>query len=319
MSNDKNALASLKAAFPGDAPSLRLNTVSGLRGPLATKSEVPIDSTDVFVADFVAHKPLKRAHKDVIGYYRVQAKHARHIPVSHEFIGVNQWVRLPLPATAKRWTRTTRIGVVQAADHLLRNVKEAAHKYDKRLDFAIKRVDVITPARFHGARFAAAALYLLFDSETAVEARGYVAEGGGAFGRPQALYLGPQMGETAGDSCRFVFTAMADVDHAYDFVMNVDGTHPTKMVLKAFMGPERKQQYLTNTITFHPVTSESLDETGVYTPQSMQRVAANRVVQIGDAIVAAKKPGWIEHEDDLVATRVFSKLFPAKPTWTDTP
>lgn len=131
--------------------------------------------------------PLEGA--EVLGYYEAHARHER-LGV-HAFTGTVPMVRVRLPEryVPGQTDIQTGIGIVFAGDHRLHSLELFRQHYDEHLDFQIGSVELVTPARFLGARFAAVATYIVKDAAGAV--RAFVLEAGMATGEPMVLFLSP--------------------------------------------------------------------------------------------------------------------------------
>lgn len=134
---------------------------------------------------------IESAH--VLGYYEGHARHERH--GVHAFTGTVPMVlvRLPsVPGSAEDPERrfediSTGIGIVFAGDHRLHSIEIFRAHYCEHLDFVPSSVELLTPARYLGARFAAVATYAARDEHGDV--RAWVLEAGMATGEPCVLYL----------------------------------------------------------------------------------------------------------------------------------
>lgn len=133
----------------------------------------------------------------VLGYYEAHATHERH--GVHRFVGTVPMVRVRLPSVPATVDEdgaptgvgyediSTAIGIVFAGDHRLHSLELFRAHYREHLDFVPARVELLTPARYLGARFAAVATYAARDEHGAV--RAWVLEAGMATGEPMVLFL----------------------------------------------------------------------------------------------------------------------------------
>jgi hypothetical protein len=128
-------------------------------------------------------------------YYIGHAVHRRASPITHQFHAHLPHVRVQLPDGGAPEIKTLS-GIVYAGDHLLYNVGMVRDYVEEQEllrggSFTVNRVDVITPARFAGARFGAIAIYLLYAHSTDAAPWGYILEAGMATGQPRTLYFSP--------------------------------------------------------------------------------------------------------------------------------
>lgn len=136
----------------------------------------------------VADSIIYSSDPEVRSYYEIAATHERTLGAGrHRFEARVPFVRISLPQTQKR-DINTRIGTCFAGDRLTHTVELVRQKYQALVPFVIDRVELITPARYYGARFAAVSVYLLYSPEDTVE--GYLLEAGMATGEPLVQFLG---------------------------------------------------------------------------------------------------------------------------------
>ncbi len=123
-------------------------------------------------------------------HHRVKAMPPAQQPMQSEFTVPLPMVRVTLPETldASALTIATEIGDVDLGkDHLLGSVDLIHAKYGGApyLGYRPGRVDLITPARFAGGRFAAMALYLGYRHKADRAPSFYLLEAGTATGTPR--------------------------------------------------------------------------------------------------------------------------------------
>jgi hypothetical protein len=173
--DDRAALASMvKQSFPDAVVDDHTLAAVALTAYLDETSEIRLDwdryrdALDSYVAQWGLSRsdgsevPVLRVpvgERGTLRYYRVHATHDRAVPDYDPFTGHLGMVRVALPAD-KPHTVHTAIGDVVPEDHLLASIAEVERKYGAHIDGAIDRVDLITPPRLHGARFAAISVYL---------------------------------------------------------------------------------------------------------------------------------------------------------------
>lgn len=133
---------------------------------------------------------------NVVCYYTASAVHERlAAPGKHAFVGTVPYVRVRLPEEAGI-NISTKLGIVFAGDHKLDCAGRVRNKYGFMLDYTLKRVELITPARYpthFGSRFAAVAIYALYDESDTL--RSHVLEAGMATGEAMVAFVSPNMNE----------------------------------------------------------------------------------------------------------------------------
>ena len=152
-------------------------------------------------------------HEDA-RYYVVKATHSRTDGLGqHSFTGEVPMARITLPEDHDAHViNGNALGAILDGDHFLHSKALFEHYYEDYMDFAIDHVDLITPVRFLGYRFAAVALYLVYDE---MGYRTFVFEGGMATGKPRVLYASRD-GEPLDDRrSGYRPTPMSSIDHIY--------------------------------------------------------------------------------------------------------
>jgi hypothetical protein len=164
-------------------------------------------------------------------YYRAHATHDREIPDYDPFTGHLGMVRVTLPAKEpKSWM--TAVGEIVPADHLLVSVAEVERKYGAHIDGTIERVDLITPARLHGARFAAISVYLGYTAGHTTPTF-YILEAGLATGQSKALYFAPRIDFRILSYSGYRPTPFSDSDHVYTARLTLVGDNPLLLQIHA--------------------------------------------------------------------------------------
>lgn len=164
-------------------------------------------------------------------YYMVHSTHDREVPDYDPFTGHLGMVRVTLPATEPQKFATA-IGDVEPADHLLATVAEVERKYGPHVDGTIERVDVITPARLHGSRFAAISVYLGYTAGHPVPTF-YILEAGLATGQPKVLYFAPRIDFRILSYGGYRPTPFSDSDHVYTARLSLVGDSPLLLQIHA--------------------------------------------------------------------------------------
>lgn len=174
-------------------------------------------------ATFLAEEILG-THPDedpaVACYYTAQATHTRlRAPGKHSFTGTVPYVRVMLPEGDETDAGTdisSKLGMVYAGDHKLHSVRRIRQKYDFMLKYALKRVELITPARYpvhFGSRFSAVAVYALYDDSDAL--RSYILEAGMATGEAMVVYIAPQLHQKIVRTSWYKPTPFSDEKNTY--------------------------------------------------------------------------------------------------------
>lgn len=247
QADDREALTSmLRRSFPdAEVDDATLGALV-LTAYLDDTSEIRIDwdryraALDAHVTRFGlrcdagSEGPLVRAPAGELGalrYYRAHATHDRAFPDYDPFTGHLGMVRVALPAEQPQAVSTA-IGEVLPADHLLATVAEVRRKYGEQVEEVIDRVDVITPARLHGARFAAISVYLGYTGGRPTPSF-YVLEAGLATGQAKILYFAPRIDFRILSYSGYRPTPFADSDHVYTARLTVVGDNPLLLQIHA--------------------------------------------------------------------------------------
>lgn len=160
-------------------------------------------------------------------YAQAEATHERLRGTGrHRFTGSVPMVFVDLPDKLEGGPETsnpdwriarTLIGDVLAGDHKLWDLEQFRTYYqapeDRYLDFEIGRVELLTPARVLGCRFAAVAVYQVYDTDGVM--RAFVFEGGMATGQPRVLYTSPDGHPIEERRAGYRATPFSSYDHLY--------------------------------------------------------------------------------------------------------
>lgn len=247
LPDDREALTSmLRQSFPDATVDDHLLTSIALTAYLDDTSEIRLDwdryrdALDAMAASLGltcsdgTEMPRLRVPPGELGglrYYRAHATHDREAPDYDPFTGHLGMVRVPLPPTTPHAVATA-IGDVLPDDHLLATVAEVQAKYGSQVDGVIDRVDVITPARLHGARFAAISVYLGYTAGHSTPTF-YVLEAGLATGQSKTLYFAPRIDFRILSYSGYRPTPFADSDHVYTARLTVVGDNPLLLQIHA--------------------------------------------------------------------------------------
>ena len=170
LPDDREALTSmLRQSFPDTAVDDHLLASIALTAYLDDTSELRLawdryrDALDAMAASLgltcsdgteMPRLRVPAGDRGGLRYYRAHATHDREAPDYDPFTGHLGMVRVGLPPTTPHAVATA-IGDVLPEDHLPAPVAEVQAKYGRQIAGVIERVDVITPSRPPGARFAA--------------------------------------------------------------------------------------------------------------------------------------------------------------------
>lgn len=287
----------LAAVFPDErlrAASAALETAGPLVEAVARVLPEEVQKSafgDVldFVGEAVGIDPLPEDVYDVqapeVGgvrdYWLAKARHTRFDV--HTFVGVVPMVRVVLPKTGGHDFRS-KVGVVFAGDHKLWSQEMVERKYESVLEGEISRVEILTPARWLGARFGAVSIYRLFSAENGFP-HGYIFEAGMATGEAMTLYFSPvekPMGRSMGRRSWYEPTPFsADTDRYYGSVVwDIGGPRSAEVRVS----PKGRGVTHQTQIAFERIESPSPEFPALLTAE-----AAARVVWIADKMGGERK------------------------------
>lgn len=149
----------------------------------------------------ISTRVVESEHRLYLGdaiHYRKKAMPPAATPMLSEFMMTLPMVRVALPQKLlpNNTKIETALGIVDLSrDHLLGSIDLIAEKYGgaEYLGYRPARVELITPARLHGTRFGAIAVYIGFRTP---EDRGpsfYLLEAGTANGEAKMIYFSPSL------------------------------------------------------------------------------------------------------------------------------
>lgn len=247
QADDRAALTSmLRQSFPDAEVDEATLLALVLTAYLDDTSEISLnwdryrEALDAYVAqwglrsDAGSEGPLVRVAAGELGplrYYRAHATHDREFPDYDPFTGHLGMVRVTLPMDQPELVHTA-IGDVVPEDHLLATVAEVRRKYGGQVEGSIERVDVITPARLQGARFAAISVYLGYTGGKTTPTF-YVLEAGLATGQSKVLYFAPRIDFRILSYSGYRPTPFADSDHVYTARLTMVGDNPLLLQIHA--------------------------------------------------------------------------------------
>jgi hypothetical protein len=242
----------------------------------AALPEVPLRTTRRGWTD-MARRRTKGKHP----IYALHASHRRSEPIESAFTGRCQSVRVRLPATPppEKAFIGTFIGTVEKKDHLLFSIRETVEHYERAFGETkpLRRVDLVTGARFMGRRFSPVCIYLAYcDPEGRPDF--YLLEGGSAQGHPEALYCARDMGATIHARSGFSFTPFACAANWYEGGLEMDAglAEPACVYLSAAQDSDGGHAYIRLNVRYERETRPHR----VSHPFELQVEAAMRVLAI---------------------------------------
>lgn len=164
-----------------------------------------------------AAAPASAVSTSVLGYYLAHSTHTRHRKGAEwdSFVGELPTVRVRL-AQSDRSPIQTPLGVVDDDGALYFTVDEWNERLANEHGFIpAERVEVVTPPRMNGERFAAVAVYLAYTKATDAVPSQYLLEAGLAQGGPRVPYFAPTMDHVILAQTSFKPTPMSDTWHWY--------------------------------------------------------------------------------------------------------
>lgn len=203
---------------------------------------------------------------EVLGYYLARATHERH--GVHRFTATLPMVRVRLPET--RQDVATRIGIVYAGDHKLHSREKFVFHYDGHLDFAVGDIELLTPARYFGARFGAIATYLVKDKNGKLAA--YVLEAGMATGEPVVIYLAPELGPIMRRSW-YTPTPFSSDTHIYEGLARAEDDGEPRSLEVQVRTEKGAAPHLTATVEYERVENPPTVWPALLTAEAAIRVA----------------------------------------------
>ncbi len=227
--------AMLQRALPG-APRAQL-TDAVVDGLLAELQRRGVDGTEITrvrapTAGATPNYPMFLAHAM---HRRVHPMNSAQ-PFESCFVGELPTVRVPLPAALnyENTQLSTAIGTIDfARDHLAGSVELVTRLFAADLGYAPARVDLITPARRDGFRFAAIAIYLGYRASTDAAPSFYVLEAGLATGQAAMLYLGQSMNDVILLTSGYQPTPFSAPNNIYNGKLQVAGDQPVQLSVTA--------------------------------------------------------------------------------------
>lgn len=199
-------------------------------------------------------------------FYTSQSIHGRKMPQVQKHDGVVHWARVELPEHEPPLLHPhqndieTPLGWVKASDHLAFS-HEAMRKYKFNPNYPdgsmapaahssvpdFERIELVTPARYDGFRFAPVALYMGYTKKEDTSPSFYILESGSGIGFPQVMYPSVNMTDEYLMKAGYKGTMFASADNFYLIKATFKDNHPDTISIKIFT-PEEIQQ---GTDNFH--------------------------------------------------------------------
>lgn len=230
-----------------------------LHPPVSTPADGPKDAAGREVAPI--RKPVKeKDHRLYLGeatHHRVRSMPPESRPMQSKFTLALPMVRVTLPGRLDGdAVLRTEIGDVDLrSDHLLGSIELVASKYSGAdyLGYRPERVDLITPARAAGARFAAIAIYLGYRRKTDRGPSFYMFEAGTATGDAKMIYFSPDMTPIKGLTSHYLPTPFVTMQNTYSGVVTMrpapDEDEPAYLVIRSQV-PGDDAPYITVTLQY---------------------------------------------------------------------
>jgi hypothetical protein len=177
----------------------------------------------------------------IVGYHLVRARHERTGLGGHAFEGLLPMVHVVLPQRGQV-NIETEIGKVDIRGVLFGSVEIMNQTNSATKSYRpAARVELITPPRLRGRRFAAIAVYLLYDNAEDSAPSAYFLEAGLARGGPRVTFYGPDINKPIPTSkASYKPSPMASPENWYAAGIKVSNGRLTEFwvnVLSAKNGP----------------------------------------------------------------------------------
>lgn len=219
-------------------------------------------------------------------FYKVLANHARARGVNPDekvkasFDGELQMVRVRLPrfSGGKSAVIRTPVGDVDLRrDHLLDSIDSVVSKFNDasngRLPYYPERVDLITPPRYLGMRFAAISVYLGYRKADDHQPAFYVLEAGTAEGEPKSLFFNDDMDSAIVARAGYQPTPFTSPDNLYRGILRMDGESPETLTVWARSPRQGAASYIRVHCGFIGMQTAQPQFAGLLIATAAQRVA----------------------------------------------
>lgn len=233
-------------------------------------------------------QPTRRSGASSGRQYLAFGTHTRLVAPGHSFTGELPMVRVTLPESGTSTTTPvieTDGGDCHAADRLFPSVDVlwGRYRHDPLLAFERpERVDLVTPPRLMGGRFAAIAIYLAYAKASDAAPSFYVLEAGLATGQPAIAYLGRTMDAQIVTQSHYRPTPFSALHHWYRGTLTMcPGVKddPKELLVEVFEEKPPKKQYIEVRVRY-----ERRDEPVMTNPFHLTIAAGARLSAIADAL-----------------------------------
>jgi len=192
--------------------------------------------------------------------YSCQALHVRDKANrnNHNHDGIVNWVRITLAEDAnthKKRNIETPLGWVRASDHLAFSNKDLRNyaftdSYPNGITKPgvqpklpkFERVDLITPARYNGFRFAPLAIYIGYEKKDSIRPLFYALTGGNGLGESKVLYVSTEVDKETIMECGYRPTPFSNPENFYQFKVNFDKMNPVDITINVFTREELEEK-----------------------------------------------------------------------------
>ncbi len=231
-----------------------------------------------------AVQPLVMASADPATYYVAEATHRRGTAAPQSaFVGYLPVVRVRAPQSGVA-TIHTGGGDVYSGDHLVYSVDDVNAKFANALGYHATRVDIVTPPRLWGARFAAVAAFIGYRDESGPPSF-YLLEAGMATGEPKVLFFAKTMDTEIVDWSSYTPTPFSAANHRYAGKLAVSASgEPVALSVKAFRKPKNGNAFEPNPYISIDAVYEKATGPSELFPAAITAQAALRVASIAEAL-----------------------------------
>ena len=239
-------------------------------------------------------------------FYTCQAIHSRRQPQTQKHDGIVHWVRVVLPEHDAPFLHPhahdieTPIGWVKANDHMAFS-NDAIRKYKFNDHYPngvngsheppvlppFERMELITPARYDGFRFAPLALFAGYTRKDDTTPSFYIMESGNGLGFPKVLYpSGFDIENTRLMKAGYKATPFTSSESFYLLKTTFNGNDPSHISIKIYRQEEIEQgeenYHLSLELTFESSTLEEVASIDNFIPPASQVLLAFlRIQELG--------------------------------------
>ncbi len=279
----------LRRAFPDPAIQITTTLVEAALTTLATVArDNGVATPHGFELDDDALVAGRRPDTDLItvdpdhrvmDYWLAHARHSRTAPVESAFTGQLPSVRVVVEDGWDGAPIETRIGTVYAGDHKLFSFTECEQylaEVSATLSIALPQlshVELVTPARVAGTRFAAIAVYI-FCGPSAHEPFAYALEAGMATGEARVTYFAPSFTRRIVRKSHYHPTPFSSPEDFYEAQFHMTDLHePARLDVKV-RHHDAADPHMAIGVSYERVTDPECVYPAVLTFQAACRVAA---------------------------------------------